>query len=186
VSEHVDRDEKGSPIRASATVRATHPSGRFAEGSGRCSIDESRFKTPSGRAKAEHDIAATAVTRATNRAISNLVGFGQVSAEEVDGAGTSGGGGAGTPSLPYGPAGDAESDAKVAAIVDRLYPDVPGDEFVELVNRQFGTEHLPQASARMLAAIDWALSNERLRRAPAEPENAPPEPGQSAYTEATP
>lgn len=176
VSEAVERGEGGTPIRAKATVRATHPSGRYADGSGRCSIDESRFKTPSGRAKAEHDIAATAVTRATNRAISNLVGFGQVSAEEVDGAAP-----AQATSLPYGPEGTADSDAKVIAIVNRLYPDVPGDQFVALVNHQLGTDHLPEASARMVHAIEWALGDERMRRAP---ENAPPPAGQSAYTEA--
>lgn len=179
VSEVVER-ENGQPIRSAARVRATHPSGRFAEGSGRCSIDETRFKTPGGRGKAEHDIAATAVTRATNRAISNLVGFGQVSAEEVDGAAPPPAGAA----SPYGPEGTADSDAKVMAIVDRLYPDVPGDQFVALVNHQLGTDHLPEASARMIHAIEWALGDERMRRAP-EPENAPPPAGQSAYTEAT-
>jgi hypothetical protein len=185
MAEHVDRGEDGKPIRASATVRATHPSGRYADGSGRCSIDESRFSKPSGRAKAEHDIAATAVTRATNRAISNLVGFGQVSAEEIDGAGGGGASAGGGPALPYGPEGDADGDAKVAAIVDRLYPDVPGDQFVALVVRQLGTDHLPQVAARMVHAIDWALGDERMRRPP-EPENAPPDPADSAYhTEAT-
>ena len=180
VSEQMDRDENGQPIRAHAVVRATHPLGRYAEGSGRCSIDESRFKSAGGRAKAENDISGTAATRATNRAISNLVGFGQVSAEEVDGAG----GSATSSTLPYGPEGTTESDAKVAAIVDRLYPDVPGDQFVALVNHQLGTEHLPDVSARMIHAIEWALGDERMRRAP-EPENAPPPEGQSAYTEAT-
>jgi hypothetical protein len=178
VTEQLDRDDKGQPIRAHAVVRATHPNGRFADGSGRCSIDESRFKTPGGRAKAENDISGTAATRATNRAISNLVGFGQVSAEEVDGAGPTT-----SAALPYGPEGTAESDAKVAAIVDRLYPDVPGDQFVALVNHQLGTAHLPDVSARMVHAIDWALGDERMRRAP-EPENAPPPAGESAYTEA--
>ena len=182
--EQIERDSDDQPIRAHAVVRATHPSGRYADGSGRCAIDESRFKTASGRAKAENDISGTAATRATNRAISNLVGFGQVSAEEVDGTGTP----SPSPAPPYGPEGDGSTDAKVAAVVARLYPDVPGDAFVALVCRQFGVEHLPQASARMMFAIEWALSDERMRRAPtadAAPENAPPESG-SAYTEATP
>lgn len=176
ISEAVDRDEEGKPVRARATVRATHPQGRYAEGSGRCSLDETRFKTPSGRAKAEHDIAATAVTRATNRAISNLVGFGQVSAEEVDGAPAA-------DTLPYGPEGDSVTDQKAIAVIERLYDDVPGDQFVALVNRQLGTEHLPQASARMIFAIEWALGDERMRKPHAPPENAPPESG-SGYAEA--
>ena len=73
--EEVERDERGQAIRAHAVVRAIHPTGRYQDGSGRCSIDESRFRTGGGRAKVEHDLPATAVTRATSRAISNLVGF---------------------------------------------------------------------------------------------------------------
>jgi hypothetical protein len=174
LSEIVERDADGKPIRAHSVVRATHPLGRYADGSGSCSLDESRFQTPKGRAKAEHDIGATATTRAVNRAVSNLVGFGQVSAEEIDGDAPPTG-------SPYGPEGTPADDAKATAIIDRLYPDVPGDQLVALVNRQFGTEHLPQVAARMLYAIDWALGDERMRRPKTEPENAPPDPAQSAY-----
>ena len=38
--------------------------------------------------RVEHDCASTALTRATNRAISDLIGFGQVSAEEMTPGGT--------------------------------------------------------------------------------------------------
>lgn len=169
VSETVERDSGGKPLRAHAVVRATHPNGRHADGSGSCSVDESRFRTPSGRAKAEHDISATAATRATNRAISNLVGFGQVSAEEVDGTGS-----APSPALPYGPEGDDESDAKATAIVAELYP-IDGETFVRFVCDQFGTKHLPEASARMLHAIKWALGDERMRLAPPAQPDVPEE-----------
>jgi len=84
LGERIDRDTNGKPMRAHAKVRATTGTGRFADGDGGCGIDEPRFRNPTGRQKIEHDLPATAVTRATNRAISNLVGFGQVSAEEVD------------------------------------------------------------------------------------------------------
>src|SRR5215472_16321269 len=85
VHEQIDRDADGTPIRAHAVVRATEPTtGRFADGDGGCGINEPRFRNYAGTQKVEHDLPATAVTRATNRAISNLVGFGQVSAEEVD------------------------------------------------------------------------------------------------------
>ena len=174
----IDRDSDDQILRARCIARATHPNGRYAEGDGACSTSEPRFARASGRQKIEHDLPATAATRATNRAISNLIGFGAVSAEEVDGDAPA------EPSLPYGPEGDTESDQAVMAIIDRLYPDVPGDQFVALVNHQLGTQHLPQASSRMVHAIEWALGDERMRRAP---ENAPPEPGQSAYhTEQTP
>lgn len=39
---------------------------------------------PTAMAKADHDVRATAQTRATNRAISNLIAAGEVSAEELD------------------------------------------------------------------------------------------------------
>lgn len=70
------------PMVARAVVRATHPSGRHAEGDGACSSNEKRFRK--GAEKIDHDLPATAVTRATNRAISNLVAFGTVSAEEAE------------------------------------------------------------------------------------------------------
>jgi hypothetical protein len=78
----VERDDGGNILRARAIVHATHPSGRFAEGDGACSSDEKRFRR--GAEKIEHDLPATAVTRATNRAVSNLVAFGTVSAEEAE------------------------------------------------------------------------------------------------------
>lgn len=76
--EVVERDERGEPKRARAKARVYHrETGRSWEGTGRCSTTERRFSKP------EHDVTATAVTRAINRATSDLVGFGDVSAEEV-------------------------------------------------------------------------------------------------------
>jgi hypothetical protein len=151
----IDRDEQGEPIRAHARVRATHPNGRFEENSGGCSLSETRFRTAAGRAKAEHDIPATAVTRAKNRAIADLVGFGAVSAEEMD--------------VP--PAdGTPEGDRKVAEIVTKLYPEVDGAQFVELFLSTLGVAHVPDAACRMIAAVEWALRTERLR--PTSAENA--------------
>ena len=84
ISESIERDEKGEAIRAHAVVRAIAPSGRYRDGTGGCGINEPRFRSYGGTQKVEHDLPATAETRATNRAISKLVGFGAVSAEEVD------------------------------------------------------------------------------------------------------
>ncbi len=81
----IDRDGDGMILRARVIARATHPNGRFAEGDGACSTLEKRFQSPGGRQKIEHDLPATAATRAVNRAISNLIGFGEVSAEETEG-----------------------------------------------------------------------------------------------------
>lgn len=60
------------------TVKAISPNGRFMVASGSCHTDERRFTKPS-------DCRATAETRAVNRAIANLLGWSQVSAEEVIG-----------------------------------------------------------------------------------------------------
>lgn len=84
VSIRVERNAEGRPERAEAVVRASAPNGQFQDGDGYCSGDEPRFT--SARAdvsKLENDLRATATTRAKNRAISDLVGFGEVSAEEI-------------------------------------------------------------------------------------------------------
>jgi hypothetical protein len=50
------------------TVRATSPSGRYSEACASCASNEKDFT------HVEHDVRATAQTRATNRAISDLIG----------------------------------------------------------------------------------------------------------------
>src|SRR5579859_567135 len=58
------------------TQKAIAPNGRFAYGVGSCDLMEK------GRKNTIHNARGTAETRAFNRAISNLVGGGEVSAEE--------------------------------------------------------------------------------------------------------
>jgi hypothetical protein len=80
----VERADDGSPTRAEVWARAIAPNGRFSDGDGYCDVSEDRFSGPRGnKSKLENDLRATAATRATNRAISNLVGMGEVSAEEM-------------------------------------------------------------------------------------------------------
>lgn len=83
ISETVERDDHGVVVRASAVYRAVAPNGQYGDGDGYCSADEPRFDRAAGRQKLENDLRATATTRAKNRAISDLVGMGEVSAEEV-------------------------------------------------------------------------------------------------------
>lgn len=83
ITSTVERDGDGNPLRAEVIARAIAPSGRAMDGDGYCSVDESRFKSASGKQKLENDLRATATTRAKNRAISDLVGMGDVSAEEI-------------------------------------------------------------------------------------------------------
>jgi len=59
------------------TVEAIAPNGRVSQGVGICDSRERKF------AHVEHDVYATAHTRAKNRAISDLVAGGEVSAEEM-------------------------------------------------------------------------------------------------------
>jgi len=68
-------------------VRAWAPNGRSAVGIGACSTRERAFS------HTDHDVYAIAHTRAKNRAISDLIGSGEVSAEELEAA---------APDLPKG------------------------------------------------------------------------------------
>ena len=59
-------------------VRATAPNGRYTEAVASCDSRERKFSHPL------HDVRATAHTRAKSRAISDLIGAGEVSAEEME------------------------------------------------------------------------------------------------------
>jgi hypothetical protein len=85
------RDDAGRLIRATVTARATAPNGRYADGIGVCDVHDRHTRACLAGcvgfhhfAHPEHDILATAHTRATNRASSDLYGMGEVSAEEID------------------------------------------------------------------------------------------------------
>jgi hypothetical protein len=72
--------DEGKIIAWVATARATHlQTGSFQDADGSCSFDEKNEKQ-----RTIHNIRAHAITRAKNRAILDLVGFGDVSAEEVN------------------------------------------------------------------------------------------------------
>lgn len=75
----IDESTGESVFVATSTVRATAPWGQMAEAVGACATDEE-----TGRRKITvADAIATAETRATNRATSNLIAMGEVSAEEL-------------------------------------------------------------------------------------------------------
>ncbi len=71
------RQELGIGFTYLISYKAIAGNGRFSYGDGSCSSDEK------GITKTEHTTRATAHTRAYNRAVSNLVGGGEVSAEEI-------------------------------------------------------------------------------------------------------
>ncbi|MGH3993188.1 MAG: hypothetical protein ACRDSN_12090, partial [Pseudonocardiaceae bacterium] len=79
----IERESDGSAVRAEVWIRAVAPNGQYGDGDGYCSAEEVRFKSWKGRQKLENDLRSTATTRAKNRATSDLVGMGEVSAEEI-------------------------------------------------------------------------------------------------------
>jgi len=74
--ERVDREDGSFYWRIVVEVEA--PNGRVSTGVGACDSRERRF------AHVEHDVYATAHTRAKSRAISDMVAGGAVSAEEME------------------------------------------------------------------------------------------------------
>ena len=101
ITKEIIRDENHQIISAYFEVKAVLPNGRSGFGVGDCSIfDKIRYnatknnpadtETPSnfelrGRfSNAEHDVPSTAHSRAKNRAIADLIGAGEVSAEEME------------------------------------------------------------------------------------------------------
>jgi hypothetical protein len=145
VGDEVDRDETGRAIRAKVIARAIAPSGRTMDGDGYCAITESRFtSTRADLSKVENDLRATATTRAKNRAIADLVGMGDVSAEEI-------GDTAAHNALPYGPEviaavrpSAAQACVKIAGNPDQ------GIALWKVIARELG--YMPQAAAVALIA----------------------------------
>jgi hypothetical protein len=97
-----ERNDAGRIIRAEVLVTATAPNGRTMDGLGACDLFEKCCPPGCYRARyrdhtccspdcsgaihfsnPQHDLPATAATRATNRACADLFGMGEVSAEEM-------------------------------------------------------------------------------------------------------
>lgn len=78
IDKKVVRDDDGRVQAAEFVVRASHPNGAYMEAWGGCDIYEKNKRFDKGQ-----DVVATAQTRATNRAISDLIAGGEVSADEM-------------------------------------------------------------------------------------------------------
>ncbi len=72
-----ERKEFSKNFIYEVTIKVSTQNGRFAFGVGSCSSGERSF------AHVDHDVRAIACTRAKNRAISDLIGGGEVSADEL-------------------------------------------------------------------------------------------------------
>lgn len=93
VEKEIIREENYQIISATFVVKVTAPNGRCGLGTASCSIFDkikhtdtetpSNFELRKRFNNAENDVIGTAHTRAKSRAISDLVGMGEVSAEEM-------------------------------------------------------------------------------------------------------
>lgn len=94
ICDRIIRDENHQIISAYFEVKAILPNGRYGIGVGDCSIFDkinkddvdmpSNFELRKRFTNAEHDVISTAHTRAKSRAIADLIGAGEVSAEEME------------------------------------------------------------------------------------------------------
>lgn len=111
---YMSRDLEVQKVTATVTIQA--PNGRTQLGTAACALSEGRgFKHP------DHDLAATAFTRALNRAILDMIGWGEVSAEEIAEPGELPAPSPAPPAdLPGAPPGEAE--ALLAEARRRLRP----------------------------------------------------------------
>ena len=158
----VERDEEGKPLRWRVTVRAAAPDGRVADGIGAFDVKERPSNKP------EHDGLATAYTRARNRAVMDLVGMGEVSAEEmtaeaVETQGTS---------LPYGPEATMDLVVKCNEALPRVVPGVPPDAALRLLTNNFG--YFPEIAGRTIVGLAWMLANPAPPAAPTDVGPQPP------------
>jgi hypothetical protein len=154
IHSHVDRDEDGTPVRAEVWIRAVAPNGQYGDGDGYCSVDEGRFKSWRGRQKLENDLRTTATTRAKNRSIADLVGMGEVSAEEVAPGGEAD---EHAQALAAGARGSEELARHAFAALTQLLGD---RERARLVGERIAGDHgyLPVAVGRALCHAATALT----------------------------
>jgi hypothetical protein len=160
----------------SAAYRAVKDGRDVGWGEGRCERSEQTWL-----ARDDYALASMAQTRGQGRTLKqplgwliHLAGYATAPAEEMSEVPEPAG-----PASPYGVIVDADADAEAARVIETLFADVDGTALVRIVNRRFGTDHLPDAAAKMVDAIRWAHDSDVVRVEA--PENAPPDPDDSAY-----
>jgi hypothetical protein len=169
VHSRVERDEDGTPVRAEVWIRAVAPNGQYGDGDGYCSADEGRFMSWRGRQKLENDLRSTATTRAKNRATADLVGMGEVSAEEIAPAGDDEGHGR---ALAAGaPASEELARVAFAALAQLL----GGSEADPVAARRVG-ERIAADHGYVPVAVGRALCYAAAARAVGRPERRTPSP----------
>ncbi len=198
VKEEIARAEDGYPLYARVWARAEEPSGRWQVADQECHVKEKCCPVASGgickkggqhshcrdgcdgRIHFSHpgDISATAVTRAKNRAISDLIGAGEISAEEAAGGNSDPASRpARRPAATAAPAAATENGAPMSdnqrkairASLNDLFPKDERAQFEMMKELQpkaaQGTEiHLTGLTTSEAALILKALNDERDHR----------------------
>lgn len=186
----VDRDEMGRILRATVYARATAPNGRFADGIGvsdrserccqgwpctikhregtHCRADQFAVCLRSHFSNPEHDLVATASTRAMNRAAADLFGLGEVSAEEVTDEG-------------HPPAPPPIASAELVAAIRELIPQTDLTE--ERICEGWGIGRLEELTEPRATASLQELRKRAGVEEPSEARAAADEPSASASTD---
>ena len=141
----------------SAAYRAVKDGREVGWGEGRCERSEKTWTD-----REDYALSSMAQTRGQGRTLKqplgflvHLAGYSSLPAEEAaEPAATA---------SPYGSLVDADGDAAAARIIDTLFADVDGAALVQIVNRRFGTDHLPDAAAKMIEALRWAHGTGAVR-----------------------
>ena len=141
----------------SAAYRAVKDGREVGWGEGRCERSEKTWTD-----REDYALSSMAQTRGQGRTLKqplgflvHLAGYSSLPAEEAaEPAATA---------SPYGSLVDADGDAAAAGIIETLFADVDGAALVQIVNRRFGTDHLPDAAAKMIEALRWAHGTGAVR-----------------------
>lgn len=136
------------------TVRAIAPGGRYTDGVGLCSTDEKRFSGRNDTGHKVHDIYSTAYTRAANRAVSDLVGGGEVSYEEAAGEDN-------TPQLPEKLYNRLVEVVRGASFGDE-WKQILNTLLIERVGRYLSADQATELG-RALAAINEVIKEQKAQ-----------------------
>ena len=141
----------------SAAYRAVKDGREVGWGEGRCERSEKTWTD-----REDYALSSMAQTRGQGRTLKqplgflvHLAGYSSLPAEEAAAPAAT--------ASPFGSLVDADGDAAAARIIDTLFADVDGAALVQIVNRRFGTDHLPDAAAKMIEALRWAHGTGAVR-----------------------
>jgi hypothetical protein len=184
----LDAQALGRAYGFKAAFRAAKHGAGVGWGEGRCTRGEA-----SKVAQEDYALSSMAQTRAQSRALGaplkfvvKLAGYETTPAEELDGAAPSPApaAAASAPAAPWGPLADDAQEHAAAAAVHKIAPHVEAERFVLLLGAGF--DGVPVAAVKALTGLAKYIAAAEAQMPQAAPENAPPEPAQSAYHQPPP